>query len=311
MLDGKCKDDCGSGFFASDDEPAFSPGVKLCKRCDVQCRRGCFGPGPAACEGCKFFHRTAKADGQTVCVEECPDGESPGDDHECYDLESSPMTLWLQRHKLHTYAAIMHREKITFKVLVIMTAAELKDDLGIKTVGDRKRVMAAIQKKQKEMYEDILALLVELDLNVPLLGASSSGGGQDAGNQQAGAGRDPDENDTPCPFSNPDEFAAAFEVDENVIAIKKAFCLECTEEEYQEWLDNVFDDPCVDGPRAHKMILTRYHPDKVGRTFPACKAFGLKTLKTWATASIANYLEEVGKDMKNCKKQSRSSRDEF
>jgi hypothetical protein len=68
----------------------------------------------------------------------------------------SPMTTWLHKHNLHEYASLFFDEKITFKVLSLMTQQELKD-VGVKSFGDRKRMVSAIARKQAEIYEECVS----------------------------------------------------------------------------------------------------------------------------------------------------------
>ena len=227
------------------------------------------------------------------------------------------MTLWLTRYKLHRYAAVMHENGITFKLLALLTFTELKDELGISKFADRKRLLKAIKSKREELYTDFLDILAELNLNVLLLDNDS---GTERGTKENGrhgqegghtAHDDGGDSTAECPFETDEDFEAYFQADEHVIAFKRAFCIGCTAEEFEAYDDDVFSDPCKDAKRAHSRITANFHPDIVGRRFPACKAgkSESETLKNWASVAFTNLGSVYNEMRKECR--SRNFRSEL
>lgn len=237
------------------------------------------------------------------------------------------MTAWLKRYKLHKYAALMHENGITFSVLAVSTSQELKDELGITKWADRKKLLDAIKGKQEELYTDFMEILEELDLNIPLLddGSDTDAGAKEGGHDSSDDGNDEDDGggrdgnakangsggggSKPCPFETDEDFDAYFQSDVHVVAFKKAFCVGCNDEEFEAWEDDVDSDPCKDAKRAHGRITSKFHPDIVGRRFPACKAkSGAEDLKNWATFSFTNLGSTYNEMRKECRGRSRFGR---
>ena len=204
------------------------------------------------------------------------------------------MTTWLDKNNLHLYTELLHVERISLRLLAIMTQAELRD-LGVASFGDRKRFLAAISKKREELYTEYIDLLVELDLNTPLLEGPGQGN-RAAASQQAS---DVADKESGCLFEDSEAFTRAFETTESVIEFNKAFCMDCSLSRLRTQVLN-----CDQAKRAFRRQAATYHPDVVDRSHPNCG----KVLKAWATAAMSEMAQQLNANCKNGRRKQKKTK---
>jgi hypothetical protein len=133
------------------------------------------------------------------------------------------MTGWLDRNNLHAYTELLHVERISLRLLAIMTQEELRD-LGISSFGDRKRFLAAIARKRQEIYQEYIDLLIELEMNtLQLEGAEATPGGSNTNggthsNQHTG---DANDQENECQFEDSEAFTRVFEGTDSLLEFNK------------------------------------------------------------------------------------------
>lgn len=285
VLDGKCADDCGVGRFPYETSEGFH-----CFQCDSECTPadGCTGGGASNCNKCQHF-----AKGKT-CLRSCPHADSPDDLNECHSLKESPMTEFLHQNNLHEYAELIHSERISLRLLAHITQQELQD-LGVSSFGDRKRFISAMAKIRYQLYEEFNDLLVELDLNTPLL--ESGGGEPKNANNHKFESTDYAKDNSGCFFEDSESFTKEFEESDALVDFHNAMCTNC--EAFQK-----SQRDCGGAKRAFRTLSSRFHPDVVQRAFPGCD----KTLKAWATAAMMDVAMSINGNCRGKRKRKKQQR---
>jgi hypothetical protein len=189
------------------------------------------------------------------------------------------MTKWLERHKLHAHGQLFFDEGITFKVLARMSKGDLAE-LGIRKFGERKTLFDAIQSRESELYEELKALLDDLDVITPSLS------GEDPVPEGDGGAPDEDEKPAPCPFEDAGEFKVKFDQVDDVVAFKHALCKDC---DWKTARERGVD--CSGSRRVLRRLMRVYHPDKVQSSFPSCTM----NLTPWATMEVVELTQDLNK----------------
>jgi hypothetical protein len=244
-----------------------------------------------------------KVDVGSMCVEECPEHKTADDSDVCRTLEESPMTHWLDRRKLRKYAQLFFDEAITFELLAKMSMNDLSD-LGIKKFGERKKLFEEIHARQVEMYDELIRMLRDLDLDSPPMLAGGAGGGDDRAGASGTYESEPEPEPEPelgCPFEAMNDFMAVFSATDEAHQFDEALCNGC---DWKTAKERGAD--CSTARRAFRKLMIGFHPDKIQGRYPGCKI----ELKPWATSAVTALTMDLNKTCRGRNSRSREH-DEF
>lgn len=212
-----------------------------------------------------------------TCVPHCPAGHIIYDNDVCYPAELSPVAEFLKQLKLEKYIDVFHENDVTLPLLAELSLDELRDDLGIKSLGHRKAIRKAIQQwldSQDNLFKEFMG-----GLKAPL-GLTASDDSDE--NRGAKNERRKDET-TPCPFKDGKSFKKLFRESDGYIGYLSARqdgckCVDWDGKKCKEW--NCPRGACRLMRKEIRNLAFVFHPERVAKAFPArCAAFNVAGLK--------------------------------